>query len=349
MPVSLEVWRILDAAANRAGEGLRVVEEYARFALNDGHLSRLLKECRHDLSAALAVVPEANRLAARDTLGDVGTEIGTPSEYQRDSPLDVARASFKRVQEAVRTLEEYGKLIEGAGVLSRRLEAIRYRLYTAEKSVIRTVANVDRLRDQRLYLLVTSKLCSTGLEATVKGAMDAGVRMFQLREKEMADGELLDVARRLRGWTSSAGASLIINDRADIAMLCEADGVHVGQDELTVQDARRIVGADRLVGLSTHSIEQARQAVLDGADYLGVGPTFPGRTKVFDAYPGLDLVSQIANEISLPWFAIGGINEENLGSVLKAGARRIAVSNAVCAAPQPKRAAEAILLELQTG
>ncbi|MGC4007112.1 MAG: thiamine phosphate synthase [Pirellulales bacterium] len=120
-----------------------------------------------------------------------------------------------------------------------------------------------------------------------------------------------------------------MNDRPDLAVLCGADGVHVGQEELPVHDVRRIVGPDMLVGVSTHSIEQARKAVLDGADYLGVGPTFPSTTKSFDAFPGLDLVRAVASEITLPAFAIGGITVENVLEVRKAGLHRIAVGGAV--------------------
>lgn len=345
MPPSLEIWRILDAAANRAGEGLRVVEEFARFALNDAHLSRLLKECRHDLAAALNSIPEANRLAARDTVGDVGTAIGTPSEYARLTPVDVARASFKRVQEALRTLEEYGKLIDSA--LAQRVEQLRYRLYTAEKAVLRTAVISERLHDRFLYLLVTSQSCPGGFEPTIRGALGAGAGIIQIREKHMPDRQLLDHARRLRGITREFGALLIMNDRPDLAVLADADGVHVGQDELSVRDARRMLGPDRLVGVSTHSIEQARQAVLDGADYLGVGPTFPSSTKSFDEFAGLEFVKQMAAEISLPWFAIGGINSENIAAVIEAGAKRVAVSNAICGSADPDQAAADLVQKLQ--
>jgi thiamine-phosphate pyrophosphorylase len=348
----LEVWRILDAAANRAGEGLRVIEEFVRFGLNDAHLSRLLKEFRHELTAALTAVPEANRLAARDTPGDVGTVIGTPSEYERSSLLAVVKASFKRVQEALRTLEEYGKLIESNGVapaFAQRVEQLRYRLYTAEKAVLRTESAAGRLHGQHLYLLVTTKSCASGLEATVRGGLAAGVRIVQVREKQLPDRQLVELARRIRGWTSESGALLIVNDRPDIAVLVEADGVHVGQDELTVRDARQIVGPDRLVGVSTHTIEQARQAVLDGADYLGVGPTFPSGTKQFDQFAGLEFVRQVAAEIALPWFAIGGINAENLKSVLEAGASRVAVSGAICGAAEPEQAAGEFSHRLKAG
>jgi thiamine-phosphate pyrophosphorylase len=133
-----------------------------------------------------------------------------------------------------------------------------------------------------------------------------------------------------------------MNDRPDLAVLCDADGVHVGQDELTVRDVRRIVGPDRLVGVSTHDIEQARQAVLDGADYLGVGPVFPSDTKSFDAFAGLEFVRQAAAEITRPWFAIGGITAANLADVTAAGAERIAIGAAICAADDPADATRAL-------
>jgi thiamine-phosphate pyrophosphorylase len=133
-----------------------------------------------------------------------------------------------------------------------------------------------------------------------------------------------------------------MNDRPDLARLADADGVHVGQDELSVQDARRIVGPRALVGVSTHSIEQARQAVLDGASYIGVGPTFPSQTKSFQEIPGLEFVRQVHAEIHLPAFVIGGVTRDRIDSVAAAGARRVAVSAAVCNAEDPREAAAAL-------
>jgi len=139
----------------------------------------------------------------------------------------------------------------------------------------------------------------------------------------------------------------MVNDRPDIAVLAEADGVHVGQDDLSVYEARRIVGADLLVGVSTHSLEQARQAVLDGADYIGVGPVFTSKTKQFESLAGLEFVRQVAAEISLPWFAIGGIEFENLEQVCEAGATRVAVCSAVCRAARPEEVARRLLEKLK--
>jgi thiamine-phosphate pyrophosphorylase len=135
---------------------------------------------------------------------------------------------------------------------------------------------------------------------------------------------------------------VIINDRPDIAALADADGVHLGQDDLRVKDAREIVGPRRLIGVSTHSIDQARTAVLNGANYLGVGPTFPSQTKSFDEFPGLEFVREVAAEIRLPAFAIGGVTLQNVGEVIAAGLPRAAVASAVTAAAKPQAAATAL-------
>jgi thiamine-phosphate pyrophosphorylase len=131
----------------------------------------------------------------------------------------------------------------------------------------------------------------------------------------------------------------VVNDRPDIASLADADGVHLGQDDLSVKEARRIVGPDRLIGVSTHSVEQVRQAVLEGADYIGVGPVFRSPTKAFDWVPGLEFVRHAAEETSLPSFALGGITLENVRQVVSAGARRIAVASAVIRSKEPDRIA----------
>jgi thiamine-phosphate pyrophosphorylase len=172
-----------------------------------------------------------------------------------------------------------------------------------------------------------------------RAALEAGAGIIQVREKKMSDRELVTYGRLVRNWTAQAGALFIMNDRPDLAVLTDADGVHVGQDELSVRDARRIVGPSRLVGVSTHSLEQARQAVLDGADYIGVGPVFASTTKNFSKLAGLDFVRQVAAEMTLPAYAIGGITLDNLDEVLACGARRVAVSGAICGAENPSEAA----------
>ena len=146
----------------------------------------------------------------------------------------------------------------------------------------------------------------------------------------------------LRRISRECDTLFIMNDRPDLAVLSAADGVHVGQDELSIQNVRRIVGPEMLIGVSTHTIEQARQAVLSGASYIGCGPTFPSGTKHFDSFPGLAFLREVAAEIGLPAFAIGGITRDNLKIVLQTGMQRVAVSGGVTQAADPAAAVRGI-------
>lgn len=342
--------RVLDASLNRASEGLRVVEDYVRFVLDDRHLTEQFKRLRHDLAAAGSTLPLSERHAARETQADVGTTVSTPSEGTRGDAWEVCIASLERVKQSLRSLEEFSKVAKPRA--AGEFERLRYRLYTLEGALGRTIDAVARLADARLYVLIDGRGSETEFVLLVKELIAAGVDVIQLRDKGLSDRELLSRARLLvsicRSTTHTYGATymlpplVIINDRPDIAALADADGVHLGQDELSLKDARVILGPRKLIGVSTHSVEQARAAVLDGANYLGVGPTFPSRTKSFESFPGLAFVRQVASEIRLPAFAIGGINVENVGEVIAAGVPRVAVASAVTGAAKPQAAAEAL-------
>ncbi|MGL4511944.1 MAG: thiamine phosphate synthase [Lacipirellulaceae bacterium] len=334
----LRTLRVLDASLNRASEGLRVVEDYARFVLDDAHLARLAKELRHELSGASP--PTAGRLAARDTRADVGAAIATASEAHRPDAWSVCLASLERAQQALRSLEEFGKTVDPA--LGTTFEGLRYHVYTLAKALGATTAANDRLASVRLYVLVEGGSSNDDFEQTARTLCQAGAQALQLRDKALSDREKVERARRLVGVCREHGVLSIVNDRPDVAALAGADGVHVGQDELSAKDARTIVGPRGLVGVSTHSIDQARSAVLDGADYLGAGPTFPSGSKAFDEFPGIDYLRQVSAEVSLPTFAIGGITPENLGRVLAAGATRVAVAGGVTKADDPAAAARGL-------
>lgn len=338
--------RILDAAANRGREGLRVIEDWARFGLDDAHLTECLKEIRHDLAAVLASIPWEHRLAARDTQADVGTAIHTPSENHRENVVEVLTANFLRLEESLRSLEEFGKIFNPA--VGQAVGQLRYRAYTLQRAIDATRVGLHRLADARLYVLLDGRSSIEHFEQLAGALIHSGVDVLQLRDKRLADCELIDRARRLRNLTAGTATLLIVNDRPDVAALAGADGVHVGQEELSVKDARTIVGPEALIGVSTHTLDQARQAVLDGANYIGVGPTFPSGTKQFTHFPGLELLHAVAAEVRLPAFAIGGITHDNLGQVLSAGFTRIAVSGAVVEADDPGRAAREIRAELST-
>jgi thiamine-phosphate pyrophosphorylase len=337
--------RILDANANRAREAMRVLEDYTRFVLDDAFLSRELKQIRHALTDALDRLPATLLLKARETLRDVGTSFSTAAERRRESFQAVVQANCKRLQEALRSLEEFGKL--RSPDVGAALEQLRYRSYTLERALMLGADARQRLADARLYVLLTGSQCHASLDWTIREAAAGGAQIFQLREKNLTDRQLLERARRVRRWTQETGALFIMNDRPDIARLVEADGVHVGQHELPVKEVRRIVAPKALIGVSTHDLSQVRQAVLDGASYIGVGPTFPSGTKEFAEFPGLEFARQAAAETSLPAFVIGGVNLENIDQVVASGLRRVAVSQAICRAEEPRQVAAAMRAVLE--
>lgn len=340
------LYRVLDAAANRAAEGLRVVEDYARFVLDDRHMLGLLKALRHDLAKLLSELGPTRRYAARETQRDVGTSVSTKSEQTRTEVADVAAASIKRAEQSLRSLEEYGKLISAD--VAEGFEQLRYRLYTIERAINVTSDSNRRLQKARLYVLIDGQPTMAEFERLVKSLVETGVHVLQLRAKTLMDRELLERAHALRRLTVGSNTLCVVNDRADVATLSHADGVHLGQDELSVKDARTVVGTDRLIGVSTHSLAQARQAVLDGANYIGVGPVFPSRTKDFGNFVGTELLREVAAEISLPAFAIGGVSLENVGGVIGAGFRRVAVGAAIIGAKEPAAAAAEFLQRLNS-
>jgi len=187
-------------------------------------------------------------------------------------------------------------------------------------------------RDFSLYVLVTGAVASLPLEECVAELLEAGVDAIQLREKDIADRDFLELARRLRRLIPLERAPFIVNDRADIAALAGADGVHLGQDDLPAAAARRILGAGAVIGRSTHDPGQAAAAVAEGADYLAIGPVFPTATKGYSQGIGVEAAGAISRKLSIPVVAIGGITAENLPELLAAGVRRVAVCSAIIGA-----------------
>lgn len=171
--------------------------------------------------------------------------------------------------------------------------------------------------------------CALSPYGMCEAALEAGVRFIQYRDKDLTRREIYYEAVRLRGLTRSADAVFIVNDHADIALAVEADGVHLGQDDLPLKEARKIMG-NRIIGISTHSLEQALEAEAAGADYIGFGPVFETSTKDAGSPKGIDNLRLIAQNIAIPVVAIGGINSRNLKQVMDAGAGAAAVATAIC-------------------
>ena len=185
------------------------------------------------------------------------------------------------------------------------------------------------LRNIRLYILISSEIATRSVKETAKLVIDGGADTIQLREKTISDSKFLSLAREVRGLTVKSGTLFIINDRVNVARELNADGVHLGQQDMSVSEARAIIGNEKIIGVSTHNIIQARQAQKDGADYIAVGPVYPTGTKDYEPSVGLKVIREISREINVPIFAIGAITLENLDDVVKAGASRVAVCSAI--------------------
>ena len=342
--------RLLDASANRAIEGIRVIEDYVRFMLDDSRLTKLLKDFRHDFASAMRILPATDRISSRDTTSDVGTEIQGSNEYKRSSVIDVLASNFSRLQESLRSLEEFSKIISVS--LAGKMESLRYRSYTIHKDVMLSAFSYipqletefvekspticERISNASLYVLLDCRETKDEFRKLVEDLIEAGTNCIQLRDKKASDRMLMERGKILRELTLNTNTLFIMNDRPDLTKMCEADGVHIGQDEITVSDVRKYLGDGVLIGVSTHDVSQACQAVTDGADYIGVGPVFASNTKEFTEFPGIDFLREVAEEIKIPAFAIGGINSENLREIIDAGIRRIAVASAIIDAVNPK-------------
>lgn len=338
--------RLLDANANRAREALRVLEDYARFVLDDGEMSAALKAIRHDLRAATARFVGA-AILHRDTPGDVGKANKRETELTRESVADVVTAAGKRLGEGLRAIEEYLKVLapeDASGV-----EAIRYRTYDVEQRIARTLRPAAcGFAPVRLYVLVTESACRIPWINAAEQAIEGGADCLQLREKHLESGELLRRAKQLVELCRRRDILCIINDRPDIALLSDADGVHVGQGDLPAREVRKLIGPDKILGVSTHQIAHARQAVLDGADYVGVGPFFRSTTKPRDVVAGPAYAAEVATSIPISAVAIAGITAQNVDQVLATGVRAVAVTGAVVGAPDVRAAAAALKARLST-
>lgn len=303
--------RIIDANLNRAREGLRVLEDLARFEIDDAAISRELRAMRHAVGA-MANGLTMRLLAARDVGRDVGAAAPTDS-------TDVVTANFKRVQEALRSLEECGL---------RRAARLRFRAYDLEKHLVPRLFRARRLRDACVYVLLTPDRW--------EHAVDCGADMVQLRAPGMGVRALTRWGRRVRARTR---ALLIVNNRPDLVEAIDADGVHLGATDPMIADARRAMRADRIIGATTHSLAEARRA--KGADYLSVGPMFPSNTKPGLRARGFAYVRAI-HRLGPPVFAIGGVTPSRVPELRRAGVSRVAVCEAVTAARDPARVVRAL-------
>jgi len=335
------VYRILDANFNRAREGLRVLEEYCRFVLDHSQLSKRLKALRHSLCQTMAFLDPESLLCCRDSQGDIGKAIRVESQMKRASLEDCVQAASKRLTEALRVLAEVGQSLDPR--LYESFERLRFDVYTLEKDISIAAYGARRFEKVRLYVLITVKTDSDvkGMPDLVRACIGGGAECLQLRCKELPDKELIAISEDFAKLCKDGNVVSIVNDRPDIGILVGADGVHLGQNDLSVEQARRLQVRPFLVGLSTHNTAQLNSALGQPVDYIALGPVYDTSTKSAEPVVGLDYLRQAAEILRdnpIPRVAIGGITLDNIHPILEIGIRTIAVCSAVCLAPNPEKA-----------
>ncbi len=336
------VYRVLDVNFNRLREGLRVVEDYSRLVCDDD-LALQIKDLRHRLRRLLDEKLTLSCLRERRVETDIGRQTFTDSEAERSDWQAILQANLKRAQEAARVIEECSKLVLEPQ-LSQGIKALRFELYELERAVIGS--RTAKVREwfgwpdkkaAALYLVVDEAFYSgSDLIVDLKAVLRAGVNFLQWRQKCDSDSSFLERAREVGALCREFKTPFVVNDRPDMAILAEADALHLGQDDLPIDEARRLVGPEMPIGRSTHSLAQALAAEAEGADYLGFGPIFttPSKAKP-DPEVGLSGLVEVLNHVSLPVVAIGGLDEDNLVEVVRSKVAAVAVIRAILKADRP--------------
>lgn len=327
--------RIIDANLNRISEGIRVLEDHFRFAVIDKPLNEKLRDYRHMVRESFKD-SDLKLISSRDSMTDNGLNISIASEVdKKSSQKEFMLANFKRIQEAVRSIEENLHLMNEHSK-AKIFESIRFGIYELEKQA---VSKLKRLIPHGIYG-ITAEEYSNGKSniEVIKEMVGSGIKIIQYREKEERKSRkaMLEECLEIRKITKENGVLFIVNDFLDIAILTGADGIHCGQEDLSVADIRKL-SADMMIGISTHNPEQAHKAVSDGADYIGVGPIFKTATKKNVCEPvGLEYLNYAVKNINIPFVAIGGIKEINIDQVLKAQAKTISLVTEITGADNIK-------------
>ncbi|RAP34351.1 thiamine phosphate synthase [Candidatus Marinamargulisbacteria bacterium SCGC AG-439-L15] len=287
--------QIIDANINRASEGLRVIEDYCRFISHQKEITEKLASLRKKINMTETESDKIRHLNARNTENDMRAKEAPPS---RPDKISILKANFKRVEEALRVLEEYTE--------NPNYNEARYDVYELEKEVLLTV--IKPCIKPGIYLI------SHDVDILKKG-LEWGVSLIQLRDKEADKPSLYEKAKALIIESKKKEIPLIINDFLDIALSVDADGVHTGQDDIPISEQRNILGAHKLIGRTTHSLDQGLLAEKDGADYVSVGPIWETPSKPNRDGIGFDYLEKAKKEISIPYVAIGGINHNTIDQI----------------------------------
>lgn len=345
------IYRIIDVNINRASEGIRVLEDLARFYYNNPNMTAELRTMRHEIRKSVtAIVPKC--INNRDSINDIGLNVSRLSKLDNKKSInELIRGNFKRLQESLRVIEETLKIIDLYDA-AKIYEEIRFNAYNLEKIFVKSLNNTDeneiwqyQQRKKLLKSFTNEIYCITAEEYSnnrdnidvVKEMLEAGIKIIQYREKDKKTSDMIDECKKIRKLTFDYKAIFIVNDDINIAKIVKADGVHIGQDDLPIEYVRNFLGPDFIIGLSTHSAEQCNEAITRGVDYIGVGPIFKTNTKKDVCNPvGLEYLDYVTKNTDIPFVAIGGIKEHNIDDVLAKKPKMIALVTEIVGAKNIK-------------
>jgi thiamine-phosphate pyrophosphorylase len=339
--------RIVDANLNRIGESLRLLEDIARLILNDATLAKQLKALRHELEVRELSVKE-QLLQARNVEGDVGINIEVTEQAEGRELAATVVANNRRAQQSLRVIEELAK-IPSIKLDPEKFKKARFSLYTIERELISRLLRKDKVElISGLYAVIDTRfLEGRGHVEVAAEIIEGGAKIIQLRDKTMSKRELLPIALNLKSLCAEHNLLFIVNDYLDVALAADADGLHLGQDDLPIAVARRLLPIDKVIGCSITNVDQAIAAEAEGADYIAAGSIYATKSKEVVEVIGLERLRLIKSEVRLPLVAIGGITQDNVAEVMAAGAKSVAVISAILGAESPREAARQIVDRLE--
>ena len=338
--IDLRIAQIIDANLDRAREGLRVLEDWARYGLGRADFVKRLKDFRQILGSHHL----ESYKKARNYTEDKCNGLSHPEQLRRSKIENIISSNSSRIQEALRVIEEFSR--NNNYQLAKSASLIRYEIYSLEIELINAKCNKHLnkiLIENNLYLITKEKL---NLVADIEKLLIGGVKIIQHRFKDTNDSNNLKEARIIRELCKSNGAIFIVNNRIDIALACDADGVHLGQNDLDILSARKILGFSKLIGISANNEQDIKNAIEQGCDYLGIGPVFESKTKKNKKPLGLDKIKELTKDINIPWYAIGGIKNENIPILKSKGINKVAIISDIMDNENPKNKAMIIIKTL---
>ncbi len=336
----LRIFQIIDANLDRAREGLRVLEDWARFGLGDNEYVTKIKNFRQILGKNHLEIYKLTR----NYIEDQSKGITHLEQFNRKTPEQIINSNAGRVQEALRVIEEFSRLTNHE--LSKIASEIRYEIYTLEIDLLnlsKCKKLKDILKENDLYVITDQK---ENLLEIIEEILIAGVKIIQYRFKTGTDKDHLQEAIKIKNLCKKYNSLFIVNDRIDIAIASDADGIHLGQDDLNIKTARKLLGYSKIIGTSANNEIDISIALKEGCDYLGIGPIFETLTKKEKKPIGIEMIKTLTKDLNIPWFAIGGVTTKNISILKRNGFKKVALVSQIMNSEDPKENAIMILKEL---